>query len=76
MSYESFDRDEISAAGLPLALSEVYAGRQVVYRRRKAVVLAVLPCGTPSGSEVVLARVRFPRGGEQTVFAGQLEARP
>lgn len=76
--YERFDRnrDEISPPGLPLALDEVYPGREVVYRRRKAVVLTVMATNTPSGSDIVLAVLRFPRGGEQTVFAAQLEARP
>lgn len=66
-------RDEVAPAGTPLLISDVYAGREVVYRRRRATVVAVVPTKTPSGSDVVLARIRFPRGGEATVFAGQLE---
>lgn len=68
--------DDVAPAGMPLALEDVYPGREVVYRQRRATVLAVLPVGTPGGSEVVLARLRFPRGGEQTVFAGQLQGKP
>lgn len=67
--------EDLVPAGAPLMLSEVYAGGEVVYRRRRATVVAVLPTETPGGSEVVLARIRFPRGGEQTVFAGQLEGK-
>lgn len=58
----------------PLTSGELWPGREVVYGGRKARVLAVAIEVAPSGSEIVLCRLQFPRGGEQTVFAAQLEA--
>lgn len=47
-------------------------GAVVTYRRRQATLLAVWDAPTPGGATVRLARIQFPKGGEQTVFAHQL----
>jgi hypothetical protein len=70
----TFSKRVLVPRGQPLTLQDIHAGLEVRYHGRRAIVLATVEERTPSGSAVVLARLRFPRGGEQTVFAGQLEA--
>ena len=57
-----------------LSTDKIWPGLEVHYKGRRAVVLSIVEQKAPSGAVVFLARLRFPRGGEQTVFANQLEA--
>lgn len=56
-----------------IAAADLQAGQNVLYHGRRATLVELGEGKFNDGSVIPLARLRFPRGGVQVVFANQLE---